>query len=54
MRESHARGPASTGISMGVRIKKRAAQFGVEIPEGFASFDVKPRSSKKYLLKPTL
>lgn len=33
--------------SMRFRIKKRAEQFGVEIPAGFAGWDVLPRSMKK-------
>ena len=33
--------------AMRVRITKRASQFGVEIPAGFAGWDVRPRSIKK-------
>jgi hypothetical protein len=40
--------------SMRVRIEKRAAQFDVEIPEGFASWNVKPRSARKHKLTPSL
>jgi hypothetical protein len=35
-------------------INKRAAQFGVEVPAGFAAFDVLPRNSKRFTLKATV
>ena len=41
-------------LAMRVRIEKRAKQFDVEIPKGFASFHVRPRSKGKHLLSPTL
>merc|ERR1719310_635610 len=41
-------------MAMRVRIEKRAKQFDVEIPKGFANWDVKPRSTPKYKLTPSM
>ncbi len=38
-------------MSQQYKIKARAAEFGVEVPAGFASWQVKPRSTKKHLLQ---
>lgn len=41
-------------MSAGVKIRKRAAQFGVEVPREFGSFHVRPRNTKKHLLVPSI
>jgi len=41
-------------MSMQYPIKRRAAEFGVEIPAAYASWQVLPRSAKKHLLSPSM
>mmetsp|Transcript_41597 Transcript_41597/g.138341 ORF Transcript_41597/g.138341 Transcript_41597/m.138341 type:complete len:138 (+) Transcript_41597:39-452(+) len=36
------------------QVRKRAAQFGVEVPGNFAAFNVRPRNAKKHLLVPSM
>ncbi len=38
----------------GTRLKKRAAQFGVEVPDGFGSLNVRPRNTPISKLTPTV
>mmetsp|Transcript_62531 Transcript_62531/g.165981 ORF Transcript_62531/g.165981 Transcript_62531/m.165981 type:complete len:138 (-) Transcript_62531:103-516(-) len=40
--------------SAGHKIRKRAAQFGVEVPHEFAAFHVRPRNTPKHLLVPSI
>ena len=37
-----------------MHLRKRAAQFGVDVPTDFAAFNVRPRNTKKSLLRPTI
>jgi SpoVK/Ycf46/Vps4 family AAA+-type ATPase len=40
--------------SMQRQLRKRAAQFGVEVPMDFAAYNVRPRNTPKKSLKPTI